>query len=98
MQSAFLTLAAALVISGCSSAPSAPSGSTAPSKHAEPEKPMIGPAPRRSSGATRRTWGSRRRWKAGDRKIGTEFTNDLYKEGGDDFNFFLNGLSLSRRC
>jgi len=34
--------------------------------------------------------------KAGDRKLATEFTNDLYKEGEYDLNFFLNGLKLSR--
>jgi|GEM_PF-1117409 len=34
--------------------------------------------------------------KAGDRKIATEFTNDLYKEGEYDLNFFLNGLKLIR--
>jgi hypothetical protein len=34
--------------------------------------------------------------KAGDRKIATEFTNDLYKEGEYDLNFFLNGVKLVR--
>ncbi len=34
--------------------------------------------------------------KAGDRKIATEFTNDLYKEGEYDLNFFLNGLKVVR--
>ena len=34
--------------------------------------------------------------KAGDRKIATEFTNDLYKEGEYDLNFYLNGLKLVR--
>ena len=34
--------------------------------------------------------------KAGDRKIATEFTNDLFKEGEYDLNFFLNGLKLIR--
>lgn len=34
--------------------------------------------------------------KAGDRKIGTEFTNDIYKEGEYDLNFYLNGLKLVR--
>lgn len=34
--------------------------------------------------------------KAGDRKIAAEFTNDLYKEGEYDLNFFLNGLKLVR--
>jgi hypothetical protein len=34
--------------------------------------------------------------KAGDRKIATEFTNDLYKEGEYDMNFFLNGVKLVR--
>ena len=34
--------------------------------------------------------------KAGDRKIATEFTNDLYKEGEYDLNFFLNGLKIVR--
>jgi len=33
---------------------------------------------------------------AGDRKIATEFTNDLYKEGEYDLNFFLNGLKVVR--
>jgi hypothetical protein len=35
--------------------------------------------------------------KAGDRKIGAEFTNDLYKEGEYDMNFFLNGLKVVRK-
>jgi hypothetical protein len=35
--------------------------------------------------------------KAGERKIGTEFTNDLYKEGEYDLNFFLNGLKVVRK-
>jgi hypothetical protein len=34
--------------------------------------------------------------KSGDRKIATEFTNDLYKEGEYDLNFFLNGLKVVR--
>lgn len=34
--------------------------------------------------------------KAGERKIATEFTNDLYKEGEYDLNFFLNGVKLIR--
>jgi len=34
--------------------------------------------------------------KAGERKIGTEFTNDMYKEGEYDLNFYLNGLKLVR--
>lgn len=34
--------------------------------------------------------------KAGDRKIATEFTNDLYKEGEYDLNFYLNGLKVVR--
>ena len=34
--------------------------------------------------------------KAGDHKIGTEFTNDIYKEGEYDLNFYLNGLKLVR--
>jgi hypothetical protein len=35
--------------------------------------------------------------KAGERKIGAEFTNDLYKEGEYDLNFFLNGLKVVRK-
>jgi hypothetical protein len=35
--------------------------------------------------------------KAGDRKIGTEFTNDMYKEGEYDLNFFLNGVKIVRK-
>jgi hypothetical protein len=35
--------------------------------------------------------------KAGDRKIGTEFTNDLYKEGEYDMNFYLHGLKVVRK-
>jgi len=34
--------------------------------------------------------------KAGDRRIATEFTNDMYKEGEYDLNFFLNGLKVVR--
>jgi hypothetical protein len=34
--------------------------------------------------------------KEGDHKIGTEFTNDMYKEGEYDLNFYLNGLQLVR--
>lgn len=34
--------------------------------------------------------------KAGDRKIGTEFTNDMYKEGEYDLNFYLHGLKVAR--
>ncbi len=34
--------------------------------------------------------------KAGERRIGTEFTNDMYKEGEYDLNFFLNGLKVVR--
>lgn len=34
--------------------------------------------------------------KAGDRKIGVRFTNDIYKEGEYDLNFFLYGLKLVR--
>jgi hypothetical protein len=34
--------------------------------------------------------------KAGDRKIGTEFTNDMYKEGEYDLNFYLHGLKVVR--
>jgi hypothetical protein len=34
--------------------------------------------------------------KSGERKIAAEFTNDLYKEGEYDMNFFLNGLKLVR--
>lgn len=33
---------------------------------------------------------------AGDRKITVAFTNDVYKEGEYDRNFFLNGLKLAR--
>lgn len=35
--------------------------------------------------------------KAGDRRIGTEFTNDLYKEGEYDMNFFLHGVKVVRK-
>ena len=35
--------------------------------------------------------------KAGDRKIGTEFTNDLYKEGEYDMNFYLHGVKVVRK-
>jgi len=35
--------------------------------------------------------------KSGDRKIGTEFTNDIYKEGEYDMNFYLNGVKLLRK-
>ncbi|MBV8878443.1 MAG: hypothetical protein JO332_00630 [Planctomycetaceae bacterium] len=35
--------------------------------------------------------------KAGERKIGTEFTNDVYKEGEYDLNFFLNGVKVVRK-
>jgi hypothetical protein len=35
--------------------------------------------------------------KAGDRKIGIEFTNDVYKEGEYDLNFYLNGLKVVRK-
>jgi len=34
---------------------------------------------------------------AGDRKIGPEFTNDMYKEGEYDLNFYLHGLKIIRR-
>ena len=34
--------------------------------------------------------------KAGDRKVGAEFTNDMYKEGEYDLNFYLNGLRAVR--
>jgi len=34
--------------------------------------------------------------KSGERKIAAEFTNDTYKEGEYDLNFFLNGLKLVR--
>ena len=34
--------------------------------------------------------------RSGERKIATEFTNDLYKEGEYDLNFFLNGVKLVR--
>jgi hypothetical protein len=34
--------------------------------------------------------------KAGDRKIGVEFTNDIYKEGEYDLNMFVHGLKLVR--
>ena len=34
--------------------------------------------------------------KSGERKIAAEFTNDLYKEGEYDLNFYLNGLKLVR--
>ena len=32
--------------------------------------------------------------KAGDRKIGLEFTNDLYKENEYDLNFYVHGLTV----
>jgi len=32
--------------------------------------------------------------KAGDVKLGLEFTNDLYKEGEYDLNFYVHGLTL----
>lgn len=35
--------------------------------------------------------------KAGDRKIGPEFTNDMYKEGEYDLNFYLHGLKIIRK-
>jgi len=35
--------------------------------------------------------------KAGERKIGTEFTNDMYKEGEYDMNFYLNGVKVIRK-
>jgi hypothetical protein len=35
--------------------------------------------------------------KAGDRKIGTEFTNDAYKEGEYDLNFYLHGVKVVRK-
>ncbi len=35
--------------------------------------------------------------KAGDRKIGTEFTNDIYKEGEYDMNFYLHGVKVVRK-
>jgi Ca-dependent carbohydrate-binding module xylan-binding len=35
--------------------------------------------------------------KAGERKIGTEFTNDIYKEGEYDMNFYLHGVKVVRR-
>jgi len=35
--------------------------------------------------------------KSGERKIGTEFTNDTYKEGEYDLNFFLNGVKIIRK-
>ncbi len=35
--------------------------------------------------------------KAGDRKIGPEFTNDMYKEGEYDLNFYLHGLKIVRK-
>jgi hypothetical protein len=34
--------------------------------------------------------------KSGDRAIGAEFTNDTYKEGEYDLNFFLNGVKVVR--
>ena len=34
--------------------------------------------------------------KSGERKIAAEFTNDLYKEGEYDLNFYLNGLKIVR--
>jgi hypothetical protein len=34
--------------------------------------------------------------KAGERKIGVEFTNDKYKEGEYDRNFYLHGLTLKK--
>jgi hypothetical protein len=34
---------------------------------------------------------------AGARKIGTEFTNDLYKEGEYDMNFYLHGVKVVRQ-
>jgi hypothetical protein len=33
---------------------------------------------------------------AGDRKLGIEFTNDLWKEGEYDRNLFIHGVSLKR--
>lgn len=41
-------------------------------------------------------YGCRLPLKAGDRKIGVRFTNDIYKEGEYDLNFFLHGLKLVR--
>ena len=35
--------------------------------------------------------------KAGERKIGPEFTNDMYKEGEYDLNFYLHGLKIVRK-
>src|SRR6185295_8717166 len=35
--------------------------------------------------------------KAGDRKIGAEFTNDMYKEGEYDSNFYLHGVKVTRK-
>ena len=35
--------------------------------------------------------------KSGERKIGTEFTNDMYKEGEYDMNFYLNGVKVIRK-
>jgi len=35
--------------------------------------------------------------KAGDHKIGTEFTNDTYKEGEYDLNFYLHGVKVVRK-
>jgi trehalose utilization protein len=32
--------------------------------------------------------------KAGDRKIGLEFTNDLYKENEYDLNFYVHGVTV----
>jgi hypothetical protein len=34
--------------------------------------------------------------KGGDRKIGTEFTNDMYKENEYDLNFYLHGVKVVR--
>ncbi len=33
---------------------------------------------------------------AGDRKLGIEFTNDLWKEGEYDRNLFIHGVALKR--
>lgn len=35
--------------------------------------------------------------KQGHRKIGVEFTNDVYKEGEYDLNFYLHGLKVVRK-
>jgi hypothetical protein len=35
--------------------------------------------------------------KAGERKIGAEFTNDIYKEGEYDRNFYLHGVKVVRK-